>query len=232
MVTWPRGVKNAIFIAVRPQRVADPAAFERMARDLGIYDAFHRTGGGCTCGLNFGATAVVDITELPAWLVWQAEGFREVIAALGQSGPAGRYQSDPRVSCPALVSEARERHALSEDAATLLLQLLTLAEPTRPNVQRINGWTKKVFDAARAELLDGELAVERQYQGSPRSTFIGNDIAFCTSPAHPMEASKLALYRLEPDDRDRLRAPFGVVLPLRPLAVLFDEAARSYWARS
>lgn len=232
VVTWPRGVKNAIFIAVRPQRVADPAAFERMARDLGIYDAFHRTGGGCTCGLNFGATAVVDITELPAWLVWQAEGFREVIAALGQSGPAGRYQSDPRVSCPALVSEARERHALSEDAATLLLQLLTLAEPTRPNVQRINGWTKKVFDAARAELLDGELAVERQYQGSPRSTFIGNDIAFCTSPAHPMEASKLALYRLEPDDRDRLRAPFGVVLPLRPLAVLFDEAARSYWARS
>lgn len=37
----------------------------------------------------------------------------------------------------------------------------------------------------------------------------------------PLEASTLPLYGLEPDNFD---APFGVILPLSPLAELFAEA--------
>jgi hypothetical protein len=53
--------------------------------------------------------------------------------------------------------------------------------------------------------------------------YLPGAIAHPKAPAAALESSKLPLYGLEPDDRGRLRAPFGVVLPLRPLSELFAE---------
>jgi|GEM_PF-2411481 len=228
VVTWPHDVKNSVFIAFRPSRVADSERFAAMAQDLGFYDVFKRTGGGCSCGLNFGRHRVVDITDLPAWLVWQSEGFQRVVASLAEEGGPGSFQSDPRVSAPAVVAEAAAQLGVTEDAATLFLQLLTLAEPTDARVMRYSGWTKKRLAGLQKELTERGLVEEAKYTRTKRKLFLPGELAFLTSPARTMEASKLPLYGLEPDEKGRYKPPFGVVLPLRPLAELFEEAWRRF----
>lgn len=175
---------------------------------------------------------MVDITELPAWLVWQSDGFQRIVARLAASGlPAGAFESDPRVTAPDTLSEVRHALDLPTDAATLYLQMLTLAEPTRARLQRVNGWKKGEVEAARTELLERGLLEEARFDGSSRQTFVPGEVAFPAPPASTLEAAKLPLYGLEKDSKGRLRAPFGVVLPLRPLPELFAEAWHAAAAR-
>lgn len=232
VVTWPKDVKNSLFIAFRPAEVTDPDAFARMARDLGVYDVFQRTGGGCTCGLNFGNHPVVDITELPHFLVWASEGYQRLVTRLGEAAAnegaiEGTFEADPRVSVPELVAEVSETLDLNEDAAALYLQLMTLPDPSVERIRRYDGWSKARYDDAARALLRRVLIVQARYDGTKREHFLPEEIAFPAAPAVPLEQSKLALYGLEENERGKLAAPYGVVLPLRPLDELFTEA----WSR-
>jgi len=229
VVTWPQDVENAFFVAVRPARLSDPAAVARMAADLGFYDVFRRTGGGCSCGLNFGNHKVVDFTELPSWLVWAADGFQRMVARLDDPAlPDGAFEADPRTSAPSTVEAVQRALGLAEPAATAFLQHLTLPEPTPERLRRYNGWTTVAFDAAVAPLVERGLLVAGAHDATRRRLFVPGKMAFPAQPAIPLEASKLPLYGLEPDRWDRLTPTFGVVMPLRPLGELF-EAAWAGW---
>ncbi len=227
VVTWPAQNPNSFFLAFRPARLDDPGALDRLAKDLGVYDVFRRTSGGCSCGLNFGRHQVVDLTDLRHYLVWAAEGFQRLASRLAEPrAKPGRFEADPRESAPRVVAEARLAKGLDENAAALWLQIAALPEPATARVRRYNGWTAATYDAAAEALLAKGLAVEGKYAGTDRSLFLPGDLAFPAAPAAPIEARKLELYGLETDAKGRLAPPFGVVLPLRPLDELFEEAWR------
>jgi hypothetical protein len=150
---------------------------------------------------------------------------QRIVARLKDPGlPEGSFEADPRVSAPAAVDAMRRKHDLGEDAATLLTQLTVLPEPTEARVRRYNGWTSATYHAAASALRDRKLVTTGKYKGTERDMFVPGEIAFPQSPAAPLEENKLALYGLEPDAQDRLRAPYGVILPLRPLSELFSSA--------
>lgn len=221
VVTFPSDVENALFVAFRPARLGDPAALARLADDLGFREVFQRTGGGCTCGLNFGRHRVVDFTDLAPWLVWRSEGFQRLVRRLRAPDlPDGAFEADPRVSAPEAVARAASRHGLDGEAATLWLQLAALPEPTPERLRRVNGWTAATLKRAESALLARGLAHEGKHPGSPRTLWTG-PVTALRAPAATMESSKLALYGLEAG----ASPPFGVVLPLRPLAELFSAVA-------
>ncbi|WP_297007484.1 hypothetical protein [uncultured Corynebacterium sp.] len=62
-------------------------------------------------------------------------------------------RNDPRVSAPETVDAMTTDLTVSPDAATYLLQLLTLTDPTDRNIREWNHWTKNQLDTTRAELL-------------------------------------------------------------------------------
>jgi hypothetical protein len=220
VVTWPSEDENGAFFAFRPSRVRDARAIEQLAGDLGVADLFRRKRRGCACGLNLGSYDVVDLTDLSPWLAWIAPGFQALVRELQHPEvAAGRFVSDPRACRPALVEEARARHDLSEDAATLWLQILTLADPTPARLQRINGWERARHDRAGEALLARGLVIEGKHPRTPRTLFAPGPIVVPKAPAAAIEAHKAVLY-----DVDAALAPvFGVVLPLSPLGELFDE---------
>ncbi|MFK0256586.1 hypothetical protein [Streptomyces sp. NPDC090445] len=107
--------------------------------------------------------------------------------------PAGRYESDPRACAPDLVADVAETLGLSEDAAALHLQLLTLPVPSDRNVRRWNAWTPARHKAAAAELLAHGLAVEDRRARAGRTLFLPGPWAHAKKPLPPMESWKAPL---------------------------------------
>lgn len=137
---------------------------------------------------------------------------------------AGHYEADPRHSVPDLVERVSASIGASPDAATLYLQLLTLARPTDRNLRRWNGWTPARHKKARAELAGMRLVVEEQRARAGRTAFVpGPWTEKLTKPHLPMETAKLASYLVRPDDKDII-GPYGVILPPRPLHEMFADA--------
>lgn len=201
VATWPTSDPNGVFLAVRPARAGSvPLRFEGFQPvALG---RFPWMAGGDLEGLR----------------VWQSDGFRALVKTLREPGlVSGRFAADPRASAPARVAALRDTHDLDEDAATLLLQVRTLAEPLPARLLRYNGWKKPTLDAAARRLLDRQLLVAGSYARSTRKWFVPGPVVIGEAPAAPMEASKLASYGFG----DPWRSPFGVALPLRPLSELF-----------
>jgi hypothetical protein len=225
VVTWPKPGEdeNGVFFAFRPAKVTDTKALETLTSELGVQALFQKKRRGCACGLNFGSYASVTNSDLGPWLAFIAPGFQAMIDDLAAPKiAAGRYASDPRATRPDLVDAARKKHDLSEDAATLLLQTLTLPDPTPKRIMRVNGWTRAAYDAAKQALLAKGLAVESEQPRTTRTLFAPGSILMPPSPAAPIEASKAALY-----DVDVAESPvFGVILPTSPLGDLFEEAWR------
>jgi len=227
VVTWPSEDKNGLFFAFRPSKISEPASLERFVHDLGIADVFRKTSGGCACGLNFGRYDVVDLTDFDTWLAWIASGFQALVDELiSPTITKGRYASDPRASNPAAVERVRKTHDLDEDAATLLLQVRALADPTPARVMRSNDWDRARHDRAADALVKKKLLVRAKQPRTTRTIFVKGDVLVPRAPAAPIEASKAALYGLDPEHDEKLRAPFGVVLPLEPLDNLFDRTSR------
>ncbi len=223
VVTWPAEAENGVFFAFRPARIRDARGLEQLAAALGIADAFRRNRGGCACGLNFGRHDVVDITDLTPWLAWITPGFQALVAELESPAVAsGRYVSDPRASRPDLVALAREQRALSEDEATLWLQIRTLADPTPERILRINEWNRERLERTGEALIDRGLVVAGKHPRTSRTWFAPGGVIVPLRPAAAIEVSKVALYGLDSDGE--ARPPFGMVLPLRPLAELFADA--------
>lgn len=67
--------------------------------------------------------------------------------------PRAGNRNDPRVSTPETVDAMTTDLTVSPDAATYLLQLLTLTDPTDRNIREWNHWTKNQLDTTRTELL-------------------------------------------------------------------------------
>ncbi|MGX1811512.1 hypothetical protein ACWIGI_37795 [Nocardia sp. NPDC055321] len=136
----------------------------------------------------------------------------------------GHYEADPRQSVPDLVEHVRAQTGTGEDAATLLLQLLTLARPTDRNIRRWNDWTTARHKQAQAELLAGGLIVEDRRSRAGRTAFIpGGWADKLTKPHLPLESAKLPRYLIEVGYEEIL-GPYDVILPPRPLHEMFADA--------
>ncbi|WP_103502374.1 hypothetical protein [Streptomyces sp. SM14] len=119
----------------------------------------------------------------------------EFARALAADGPPGHAQ-DPSHSVPELVAEAVAALDLSEDAATLYLQLLALPDPTDRNCVRWTGWKPARAKRARAELAATEVVVEAKRARAGRSLFLPGGWLDLKSPALPVETWKETLYPL------------------------------------
>ncbi|MFG3497268.1 hypothetical protein [Streptomyces sp. NPDC047928] len=138
--------------------------------------------------------------------------------------PAGAYEADPRRSCPELVTRAAADLGVGADAATLYLQVATLATPTDRNVRRWNGWSAKRHAQVRAELLATGAVVEARRARAGRTVFLPGEWTELKAPHLPLETVKLATHLVRPLWRNEIRAPFGRVLPTAPLHEMFTEA--------
>jgi len=142
---------------------------------------------------------------------------------------AGRYDADPRQSCPHLVDTVQARHGLSEDAATLYLQTLALVDCTTKNVRLWNDWTASRYKKACTELLgkDG-LVLEARRARAQRKIFVPGGWLAQRAPNLPLERWKMPLYGLEiPEGTTQAAGPYATFLPIVPLPELFGMA----WAR-
>lgn len=138
----------------------------------------------------------------------------------------GGWEANPLASVPELVGRVQHKLQLSESAATLFLQTLTLAEPGIKQVQQWNGWSAPVYRKAAAELVEHGLVLEAKRARAGRSHFLPGGWEDLKAPNLPLESWKFPLYGLE-RSAGSLRVPLGIVLPLQPLHQLFEAA----WAR-
>ncbi len=164
------------------------------------------------------ATASYSAQALPAVRLLRSPGFAAMVARTKDTPvPKGRYEADPSVSAPALVAAVVAERKLSPTAATLYLQLLTLAEPTQRSVILWNDWKPPVYKQAAAELVARKLVVEGKRERAGREIFLPGAWEKGQGKALPMERWKQPLYAL---DKGVLPRP----VPLRPLHELFAVA--------
>ncbi|WP_031049498.1 hypothetical protein [Streptomyces sp. NRRL F-5650] len=135
------------------------------------------------------------------------------------------WPQDPARSVPDLVGEAAEQYGVGEDAAVLYLMLLALPDPTDRNTARWTGWGGQRggtarLRAARAELAATGLVVEGSRAKAGRSLFLPGGWTRLPTPHLPLERWKLPMYDLREGEAPVL----GVVVPTRPVAVLYREA--------
>ncbi|GAA4915067.1 hypothetical protein LX16_4242 [Stackebrandtia albiflava] len=169
------------------------------------------------------ALRAIDYTGVVRLVDWfRSPDAADIAARIGKI-PAGRYEADPRASVPHLVAEARDDLGLSEEAATLYLQLLALPEPTDRNVRTWNGWTPARHKKAIAELLEKELVVAAKRSRAGRGVFLPGGWQDLKAPAKPRETWKEPLYPAPPTS-------YYASSPLvnRPLTELFTQAWRRH----
>ncbi|KOT94645.1 DNA-binding protein [Streptomyces sp. NRRL F-4711] len=135
------------------------------------------------------------------------------------------WPQDPARSVPDLVGEVAGRYGVGEDAAVLYLMLLALPDPTDRNTARWTGWGGQRggtarLRAARAELAATGLVVEGSRAKAGRSLFLPGGWTRLPTPHLPLERWKLPMYDLLEGEAPVL----GVVVPTRPVAVLYREA--------
>ncbi|TDD57015.1 hypothetical protein E1286_01635 [Nonomuraea terrae] len=106
--------------------------------------------------------------------------------------PDGRYESDPRAVLPDLVRRVAERHTLTEDAATLYLQLLALPNPNDANIRTWNGWKAPRHRQAMTALVDAALVVQDKRSRAGRTVFLPGGWA-SAKKLTPMETWKADL---------------------------------------
>lgn len=141
--------------------------------------------------------------------------------------PEGGFEADPRLSAPELVGEVADEFGTDPDAASLYLQLLTLARPTDRNVRRWNGWSADQHKKVAARLVETGRVVREKRPRAGRTLFVPGGWVTLKAPNLPMEASKLAPYAATPADKKELRAPLRGQLPVAPLHEMFAEAWRT-----
>ncbi len=127
---------------------------------------------------------------------------------------AGEWEANPRLSAPKTVAAVKKAHGISDEAATLYLQLLALAEPTQKAVQKWNGWAPKVYGAAVTELAKKKLVVEGKRERAQREVFLPGGFSKGEGKNLPMEDWKRAFYP----------KTFPRNLPTEPLHALFARA--------
>ncbi|NBM15501.1 hypothetical protein [Streptomyces sp. GC420] len=163
-------------------------------------------------GLVEGLVGEWSVAPLKAILGEDME--QAVHAGLEEDATPGHAQ-DPGRCVPHLVREAAAAHGLSEDAATLYLQLLALPDPTDRNCVRWTGWKPARTKKARAELAGTDLVVEAKRARAGRSLFLPGGWEALKSPALPVESWKQGLYPVRHHAR---------TVPTVPVPELFARA--------
>ncbi|XVQ08329.1 hypothetical protein ACQP1W_38085 [Spirillospora sp. CA-255316] len=157
---------------------------------------------------------------------WLRDGLCDrIVERIVSGGLAdGRYEPDPLAVVPGLVAHVAERHALTEDAARLYLQLLALPAPADGAVRRWNGWKAARHHQAVTCLVDAGLVVQGKRPRAGRSVFLPGGWA-AAKKATPLETWKADLLGVRlSGDRTKVEKD-TVVLP-RTLPELFAEAWR------
>ncbi len=219
VIVWPtpEDQRYGAFITLRTAHLASDEALSAALATLGA------TCDAWRVSVSVPGAQFESRRYLALYLLWRSEGFRALAAELrAPSLPRGSHAADPRVSAPKAVAAVRERHALDEDSATLLLQIRALAEPTPARVRRYNGWTRARYDAAAAALVAKGLIEPVSYKGSSRAHGLSGPVAFFERYPAPVERAKLVAYGLTEGEVP----PLDVPLPLRPVSELFSERAQ------
>ncbi|MEV7175356.1 hypothetical protein [Kitasatospora sp. NPDC093679] len=134
------------------------------------------------------------------------------------------WEQDPRRSAPEIVAACADALTLSTDAAALYLMLLALPDPTDRHVRQWTGWSPTVLKVAQQQLCGTGLVIEARRPRAGRSLFLPGPWLESKVPRLPVEAGKRALL---PADPARASGAHTVVVPSRPLPVLFADAWRS-----
>lgn len=138
--------------------------------------------------------------------------------------PDGVWEQDPRRSAPAVVQAAAKRLGLTEEAATLYLQLLCLSNPTRANVLSWNGWKAALYTSSMAALVEKKLVVEAKRARAGRDHFLPGGWRERKGGSLPLEEWKLPLYEAAE------APPLGQIVPLEPFGALFERAWKRFEA--
>lgn len=123
-----------------------------------------------------------------------AEADRMIEHNRGDDLPDGSIEQNPTVSVPDLVPVVAKEVDISEDAATLYLQLLALPDPTNKNVRAWNGWTAGRLKKAGEELAGTDRVVTAKRSRAGRELFLPGGWEPLKLPNLPIETWKLALY--------------------------------------
>ncbi|MEJ8640507.1 hypothetical protein WKI68_01810 [Streptomyces sp. MS1.HAVA.3] len=187
---------------LRPARAGDPEVWGRVRGIGGLAEGLDRVG-----------------------LLLPGGGLERMMRRAGSGAvPDGKYEADPRQSCPELVARVAEELGVGADAAALYLQVATLAAPTDRNVRRWNGWSAKRHTEVREELLATGAVVEAKRARAGRTVFLPGEWTELKAPYLPLESAKLASHLVRPWFGHRILAPFERVLPTAPLHEMFAEA--------
>jgi hypothetical protein len=135
----------------------------------------------------------------------------------------GAWEQDPRVSAAATVAEVIKKMKVSEDAATLYLQLLALHDCTNVRIKAWNNWTTARLQKATTELVDAKHVVAAKRSRAGRDVFLPGGWEPLKLPNLPIETWKLPMFGYE--NTDRLRGGYAtlIVCP-RPVGKQFQLA--------
>lgn len=161
----------------------------------------------------------------PAYSVVATAGVTALVARAGKS-PVDGSELDPRRSAPALVAEVMKARGLDEDAATLYVQLLALADCADVLTRAINGWTAAQHKKAGAQLVAAKLVRDDKQPRANRKYALPGTWEKLFAPHPAIERWKLELYGARLENK-ALAAPLGRLVPLQPIHELFAAA----WAR-
>jgi hypothetical protein len=141
--------------------------------------------------------------------------------------PRGGWEQNPVVSAPELVATVKKKKKVSEDAAALYLQMLTLLWPTPKNIQTWNDWTAARYKKAAAELAAEELVLEAKRERAQRGYFLPGGWEALKAPHPPMETWKVPLYANERMENGDPKPRFERFFAFEAPHALFATA----WAR-
>ena len=138
--------------------------------------------------------------------------------------PVGQYEANPAHSCPQLLEKAAKTLKLSDEAATLYLQVLALPEPTVNNIKLWNDWKPAAIKKTVAELVKSKLLLEAKRSRAGRTYFLPGGWEPLDSPHLPLETWKLPLYGITRSADGHMHRPLGRILCLQPLHEMFAAA--------
>lgn len=189
-----------------------PAALARSADDPWVraismteYGYYSTVLGAATFALSDGAAAIVErVRDTPV--------------------EPGSYETNPMSSTRELVAEVGAARTLSEQAATLYLQVLALHDASSKSITAWNGWSPAEYKRAATELVGAGLVSQGKRPRAGREIFLPGGWEALAAPDLPLEAWKAPLYGLERRATGALAGPLGRVLPLRPVHEIFGAA--------
>ncbi len=157
--------------------------------------------------------------------LWRSPDFAALVQQMSEPAiPPGSYEANPKLSAPDVVKAVAKKVKISEEAAILYLQLLTLPDPTDKNVQLWNGWKSAEVKSLSKELADKGVVLEATRARAGRKYFLPGGWEDLKAPHLPLETWKMPLYGMTRDSYQRATPPLARIVPLEPMHQLFAKA--------